>query len=749
MVNSIWDRNNNKTGFRTRKKMRHRLWWLFFVVLSVILVSAAAVSPQVSVQEGEIAQEDLFYKGAATTYTSEVRTNQLKNQMAGQVEQIYDIDESVLNNILSQVEQLFNDIRQVKNNESTAQERAHQIRNLVPGGYSDSIVNYILSADQKTVTYLENVLTNSIVNIMQPGVLEEDIGRAKENISFKISEIANSPQAVAFLQAVLPILDITYNKEYNAVATAAEVERLMNEVEPVQVSIQPGEKILSKGTLITAEQVEALHFLGMQSQDNTIIPYLGIIIWVVLLYALLILYLRIFQPQTRGRESNIVLIGAIINLTLLISLLVTLINISDNIDTASQIGYLIPVAAASMLLMVLLGRGIAIFITVLLSLAVGIMTGGQLSCTIVYLLGGITAIFATHSLTQRVKFFKASVYIVIANVVAIVALGFLNNHTASQIVNGIVLGVINGVFAAILTLGLLPFLESMFRVTTVVRLLELSNSNHPLLKRLMMEAPGTYHHSILVGNLAEAAAQSVNADALLVRVASYYHDIGKLKRPYFFIENQLPGENPHDKLQPTLSMLILSSHVKSGVEMLRQDNFPEEIIDIVEQHHGTSVLSFFYHKAKETAENPDTIKEDDFRYLGPNPQTKEAAIVMLADSVQAAVQSMDNPHPSHMSQKVRDVIKHKLEQEQVQECNLTFKDLDIIAQAFIKVLAGMQHQRIVYPEEVAKEMGGYENVNLLDDSESAKTTDPAAKPEIPSAASGSDDNAENRSQADS
>ncbi|HHY59606.1 MAG TPA: HDIG domain-containing protein, partial [Clostridia bacterium] len=254
--------------------------------------------------------------------------------------------------------------------------------------------------------------------------------------------------------------------------------------------------------------------------------------------------------------------------------------------------------------------------------------------------------------------------------------------------------------------GSLPFLETTFGITTSLRLLEMSNPNQPLLKRLLLEAPGTYHHSILVGNLAEAAADAVRADGLLARVGAYYHDIGKLKRPYFFIENQLTAENPHDKLSPTLSNLIIMAHVKDGLELAKEHQLPKVVTDIIAQHHGTSLISFFYNKAVNQAQEGrhDPVSEDDFRYEGPKPQTKEAAIVMLADSVEAAVRSIQKSNPGRMEATVRRVIKEKLEDGQLEECELTFKELDIIAQAFVRVLSGFFHSRIEYPEHVLKEI---------------------------------------------
>jgi len=247
-----------------------------------------------------------------------------------------------------------------------------------------------------------------------------------------------------------------------------------------------------------------------------------------------------------------------------------------------------------------------------------------------------------------------------------------------------------------LTNGAIPYLESAFGITSSVRLLELSNPGNSLLRRLQIEAPGTYHHSLLVGNLAEAAANAVGGDALLVRVAAYYHDIGKIKRPYFFIENQM-GDNPHDKIAPTLSTLILTSHVKDGVELAREQKLPQGITEIIEQHHGNSLCSFFYHKAVENNKN-ENVTEEEFRYEGPKPQTKEAAMVMLADAVEAAVRSLQNRTSGRVEGIVRKIIKDKLMDGQLDECDLTLKDLDIIAAAFIRVLSGIFHNRIEYPD---------------------------------------------------
>ena len=262
------------------------------------------------------------------------------------------------------------------------------------------------------------------------------------------------------------------------------------------------------------------------------------------------------------------------------------------------------------------------------------------------------------------------------------------------------MGLFNGILSAVGAIGLLPYLETVFGITSSIRLLELSNPNHPLLRKLLLEAPGTYHHSMMVGNLGEAAAEAVGADPLLTRVGSQYHDIGKTKRPYFFVENQFSGVNPHDKISPTLSTLIITSHVKDGVEMARQHKLPKVLVDFIREHHGTDLVKYFYHRAKESGQD---VSEDDFRYPGPKPQSKETAIVMLADSVEAAVRSMPKPTPGRIEGLVRKIIKERLADGQLDESNITLRDLDLIADAFVKVLTGMYHHRVEYPDGALKE----------------------------------------------
>jgi hypothetical protein len=262
----------------------------------------------------------------------------------------------------------------------------------------------------------------------------------------------------------------------------------------------------------------------------------------------------------------------------------------------------------------------------------------------------------------------------------------------------LLMGIAGGGVVAILVSAFLPFLESLFKVTSDIKLLELADLNHPILRQLVVQAPGTYHHSVIVGNLAEEAADRIGANSLLARVSAYYHDIGKIRKPEYFIENQSGPENKHDRLAPRMSSLILISHVKDGIELARKYHLPEKIIDFIPQHHGTSLIPYFHNKAKEReVPGHETVEEEDFRYPGPKPQIRETAIVLLADMVEAASRTLTDPHPSRIRSMVKGTINRVFAEGQLEECDLTLRDLNLIAEAFVRILTGIFHHRVEYP----------------------------------------------------
>jgi putative nucleotidyltransferase with HDIG domain len=348
--------------------------------------------------------------------------------------------------------------------------------------------------------------------------------------------------------------------------------------------------------------------------------------------------------------------------------------------------------------------------------------GNQLFYFIFTFVGSVIGAHKVARCEQRSILLKAGLTVGGINILMIFSYSLISeNLFRMTLLSDLIMGLLGGIIASVLVLGIAPIIETLFGYTTDIKLLELANMDHPVLKDLILQAPGTYHHSIIVGSLVEAAAKSIAANPLLARVSAYYHDIGKLRKPLYFIENAGGSENKHEHLTPTMSSLILISHVKDGVEMARENRLGERIGHIILQHHGTSLISFFYQKAKEK-ENPEmeSINENDFRYPGPKPQTKEAGIVMLADSVEAASRVLTDPTPSRIKTLVQRVTNNIFLDGQMEECELTLKDLQKIQESFDRILNAIFHQRIDYPVSTSRESPLKRNDEDLD-SKSAKT----------------------------
>jgi len=683
---------------------RRVIWWVIFFLFSFMILGTNFISDEVALEAGEIAKKDIFYSGGTVTYTSELKTVESRRLAAQEVSQVYRINPQVLTELELVIEDKFVELKTILQDTNLDQaQMAEKVKALFSEPLPIETVSLLINAEQDTIKMLEGKLKEIVGARMKDGVLTEQLDSVKKRILNDIETLEADAPFKVFLQNIVNQLKLAPNKVYDPVATAQEVETRLSKVKPVQVTVQPGEKIVEKGTVVTSEQVEALQFLGLQTKNAPALTFVGLFGFVAIVYGLIIIYLKSYQPRFQKQEANIVLLGLLINVTLIIAKVVTAIHLSDRPEVASQLAYAIPIAACSMLTAILMDVKTAVLITVVLSMFMGVITNGQVVYGTVALVGGLVGVYRVAKLSQRSYLVRTSVDIGLVSAFTIIVLGLMWNQSLSLIGLGAAMGIINGVLASILTIGTLPFLETAFGITTPVKLLELSNPSHPLLKRLMVDAPGTYNHSILVGNLGEAAADAIGADSLLVRVGSYFHDIGKIKRPYFFIENQPAMENPHQKITPTLSTLIITSHVKDGVELAKEHKFPQVILDIIEQHHGTGLVSYFYHKAKE-GDKPENILESDFRYQAHKPQSREAAIIMLADSVQAAVHVLEKPTKGILESKVREIIRLKLEDGQLSECDLTFKDIDIIIQTFVRVLNGIFHSRIEYPDQVAKEM---------------------------------------------
>ncbi len=369
--------------------------------------------------------------------------------------------------------------------------------------------------------------------------------------------------------------------------------------------------------------------------------------------------------------------------------------------------YYVPISASAMAVMLNYRDLELVFVfAMLVSFLVAEMFGGNLYYFWIMFLSSVVGALMSQNVRHRKHIFQAGIGVSVT--IVLLYLIYVYASSSHVVRESLIAGVVNGILSFAITFVGIPLFEAMFGTITNISLLEWADTQQPLLRKLIMEAPGTYHHSLVVGNLAEAAAEEVGANSLLARVGAYYHDIGKIPRAEYFVENQVKGQNFHQKLSPSMSKLILMNHVKEGLDLARKYHLPKQIVDFIAQHHGTSLTYYFYQKAID--EGKEKVREEDFRYPGPKPQTKETAIVLLADAVEAAVRSLPDPTPDKIALTVKKVIDSKVIDGQLDECDLTFRDLDKIARVFTKVLTSMYHQRVVYPE-VKNKNGKEKNKN--------------------------------------
>ncbi|MEW6572499.1 MAG: HDIG domain-containing metalloprotein [Bacillota bacterium] len=674
-----------------------------FLFLSLMLLIAFQFYPEsVSLDVGEVAPRTIKAP-RSVVFEDEAKTEELRREAASKVPKIYDIDPKVLESIKWDISDTIGTVIAVSNDPDKDEEsKEAALREALPFSLQDGTIKALLQTPESKLRQLNRELVRIVEQLMADGVRQEDLEQARKTVSERINMLPLEPAEKALAQA-LNKHTLRPNKFYNAARTEMLQKEAADAVEPIEITIRTGEKIIGEGEVVTAEHIAKLHAVGLYRTSPPFGALLGVALVVVLLVGTLFYYIYQQHRDVYLEPAYLYLIALVIVSVLLVAKIILAINVRQGPEISSQLGYAIPVATAGMLLAILLDSRIAVVAVVITAVLTGIMTGNELRFALAGFLTGITGVYSVSRLSRRGDLVRASLYVSGAAIMASLAVG-LTSETPFLVLLPVSIGfgLINGLLSSILTNGALPVVEYLSGITSPIKLLELTNPGEPLLRRLLMEAPGTYHHSIIVGNLGEAAAEAIGADVLTVRTGAYYHDIGKLRRPYFFVENQMGHDNPHDKLAPTLSTLIVTNHVKDGVEVAREYKLPEKIIEIIEQHHGTGMVGFFYKKALET-DQKDAVSEKDFRYPGPKPQTREAAIVMLADAVEAAVRSMDQAMPGQVEGLVRRIIKDKLQDGQLEECALTFRDLNLIAGAFARVLSGIFHSRLEYPRETGKE----------------------------------------------
>ncbi|MGE0763495.1 MAG: HD family phosphohydrolase [Bdellovibrionales bacterium] len=511
---------------------------------------------------------------------------------------------------------------------------------------------------------------------------------------------------------ILAQLLLKPNLTFNLKETDERRRKARDGVLPVQRRIQKSQIIVSEGQIIQPIHMAIINEIEdlNSARSSGLVAFAAALLFLTLALVLLS-YLRRFSPSRRSvPNKDLLAMGAVTVLITLITKVFVLLadqtivmKLGGGAIPQSAMLYLAPVAAGPMLVGMLIVSGEVVWLfTVFLATVLATMLEMNFGFLLVTMIGGVAAGRGVFGCNQRGGIYRAGIRVGLVNALVIFLVTLLQHLNDPELLRALIwnvpAGFVAGLLAAVLTMGFVPMLETWFNYTTDLKLLELASLNHPLMKEMIVKAPGTYHHSLVVGSMCEAAAEEIGANPLLAKVMAYYHDIGKIEHAQYFIENQRPGHNPHDHISPNMSKTVLIAHVKDGAEMGYAHRLGKPIIDGILQHHGTTLISFFYNKALEGQDvDIHQVNEEDFRYPGPKPQFREAALVMLADSIEAAARSLEDPTAGRLQNIVKNVIQNKFLDGQLEECNLTLKDLTVIEAAYKRVLLGVYHQRVDYP----------------------------------------------------
>ena len=563
----------------------------------------------------------------------------------------------------------------------------------LPGSFTDEDVRYVILADKKKLENLESKISALIAQSLKNGIMTDLLGAETTRLTGEIVNPLNSfDEGAQRLGMNLVTTYLKANFIYDAEATAEARKQAEDAVKPETYRAQ--QIIVQEGYLVTEAQMKVLSDLGYLDDNSLhLFTYVGVGLFTGLMLLVLWLYLLMFKQEVFANFRRMLLLHLVLVLTVALTAL-----------TRTLHEYFLLTTMGTLLIAVLVNHRLALTINGVLALLAGMLAGSEstgsfstaaLPAVAAAMSGGVLAVYVVRQAPQRTTLMLAGLASGLVQAGVIAAVCMMSATDWQTTLKDCGYAAAGGVISAMLCLGTLPLWEQLFKVVTPMRLLELANPNHPLLKRLLMEAPGTYHHSIVVGNLAEAAAEAIGANALLTRSAAYYHDIGKLQRPYFFAENQLGGENPHDSITPELSKRILTSHPRDGLALAIKHNLPQAVQDVIMEHHGTTPVMYFYHKA--VKESDTQVQLDDYRYTGPKPRTREAALIMLADSVEAGARALSDHSPEKLDEFVQHIVNIKLEDGQFDDCDLTLRDLGTITNEFRKVLVGIFHERVAYP----------------------------------------------------
>lgn len=714
--------------------------WLLIIVFAIIIALIATFSFQRvprGLEEGAIATHDIKADRNYEIVDDET-TAKLRQEATDAILPVYNFDEGVAKPVMKRIRDAFaaEKVRETFSNAlgiDVSQEHfailkkenfnphiEQMILQILAGRLSQPIVaeKGTLAAEKERGIILRHIrpegeeikvvgenTVSDPTQIPTTAEVREKIARTKIPRE-KIKNTEASAVIIALAQAL-----VEPNVSFDNIETDSRRQAAAADVQDVTLKVKAGEMIVRNGARFEPRHIKILNGIKEEvGKGKYFLEFLGTVIFVILSLVTIFYfaekYIRRFHPSRRDYFLMSMLAIAHIAVIRICFSLVPVFHDALLFEVpSSALYYAIPVAGSAMLLRMFLHAEDSFLFAVFVSLIVGLFSETDLTYVSFCFVSNIAGITTIANADKRSTIIKAGAITGAVGAFAILGIKLISvatvagQATMTDIAWHMICAFFGGTASAIFVMIVAPAIESVMDYTTDIKLLELANLNHPLLRELIVRAPGTYHHSHLVGILAEAAAEAIGANPLLVRVGAYYHDIGKIRKPLYFVENSKEGEDRHAKLLPHMSALIISSHVKEGIEMAEEAHMPRSIIDMIPQHHGTRAISFFYDKAKALSTGDEQINEEDFHYPGPKPQTREAAILMLADVAEAAVRSLKEKSTTRIQQTVQRVINDCFAEEQLDECELTLRDLNEIAKAFSHILFGIYHQRIEYPKE--------------------------------------------------
>jgi putative nucleotidyltransferase with HDIG domain len=676
-------------------------WARALIVGMLLAISLWAImtvsigSGQVNLAVNDVAQTEIRAP-SSQTFASESQTAAAREEAADTVQNVYDpiapvadIQEAQLGKYQAFVSGISVTLERRDDGTLAASDVPAELNRVAPQ-LTDPQVERLTTMALASWERIATAGAETLEAVQSEQIRADALTAAREQLRTNITnDLSNADRELAGDVAedfVAPNLEISVEK------TDAAREAARNAVTDVVVRIEQGETIVRPGDRITQLHLETLEALGLTRPRLEASTIGGNALIAIILSTLLVAFLWRFEPLIWFRNRSLLLFA--------LALVGSAVAVRIGADRALW-AYVVPTTATVLLTAILLDGAAGAAMAVALAVLAGVMNRDALEPAVYTLAGGVASLTAIVRAERLNAFVRAGLLLAITNIGVLVAFSLLEQRDLAAILQGIAAGSVNAALAVVLAVGSFAVIGNLFGIMTVFQLLELANPSSRLLRRLLLETPGTYHHSVMVGNLAERAAETIGADPLLARVAAYYHDIGKMKNPLAFIENQGGERNIHDELSAEVSARIISSHIRDGIDLGYEHGLPVQIIGFIPQHHGTSVMSYFYGKAlREVGGSDELVPRDVFRYPGPKPQSREAAILMLADGVEASVRSLDDKDEASIRAMVDSIVDARVEDGQLDDAELTLKNIAQIKDAFVQQLLGMYHARIKYPDNV-------------------------------------------------